>query len=105
MVLPQATLTSNIVLALVSLRGVHDIVTELRAPRPAHRQHLETRYQKVVMIRPNELGTDRGHSDHNLFSWLAIEAFWTGRSSLDIVRPQATLTSSIVLALVSLCVA
>ena len=68
-------------------------------------RHLETRYQKVVMIRPNELGTDRGHSEHNLFSWLAIGALWKGRSSLDIVRPQATMTSSIVLALVSLRVA
>ena len=42
--LPQATLTSNFVLALVSLCKVRSSLVEMRAPRPAHRQHLELRY-------------------------------------------------------------
>ena len=61
--------------------------------------------ESTVGLRPNELGTDRGRSGHNLSSWPAIWALWKGRSSLDIVLPQATLTSNIVLALVSLRVA
>ena len=61
--------------------------------------------ESIVGLRPNELGTDRGRSGLNLSSSPAIWALWKGRSSLDTVLPQATLTSNIVLALVSLRVA
>ena len=58
----------------------------------------------IVGLRPNELATDRGRSGHHLSSWPAIYAPWKASSSLDMV-PQATLTSNIALALVSLGVA
>ena len=61
--------------------------------------------ESTVGLRPNELGTDRGRSGHNLSSWPVVWTLWKGCSSLDTLVPQATLTSNILLALVSLRVA